>query len=166
MITQYCSILSLIRHTRCFPCYFMARAMNDMFAVFILSHRLSPPPNPSPTCAIYGHVNDFVGQTDPHVSWIMVSNAGVVWNRIKCYGVSNHQPHHCLPKAQIKENMKAPRHWPLCWEFTDDLWIPRTKGQQHGKCFHMMTSSWFHVISKLCSTLRAKDIVQRTCLRR
>ena len=27
------------------------------------------------------------------------------------------------------ENIKAPRHWPLCWEFNGDRWIPRTKGQ-------------------------------------
>ena len=27
------------------------------------------------------------------------------------------------------QNIKAPRHWPLCGEFTDDRWIPRTKGQ-------------------------------------
>ena len=26
--------------------------------------------------------------------------------------------------AQIKENSKAPRHWPLWWEFTGDRWIP------------------------------------------
>ena len=32
-------------------------------------------------------------------------------------------------QAQIKENMKVPRHWPLCGEFTGDRWIPRTKGQ-------------------------------------
>ena len=25
-------------------------------------------------------------------------------------------------------------------------WIPRTKGQLRGKCFHLMTSSWFHPI--------------------
>ena len=31
--------------------------------------------------------------------------------------------------AQIKENIKAPRHWPLCGEFTWDQWIPRTYGQ-------------------------------------
>ena len=24
-----------------------------------------------------------------------------------------------------------------------DRWIPRTKGQSRGKCFHLMTSSWF-----------------------
>ena len=32
-------------------------------------------------------------------------------------------------QAQIKENIKAPRHWPLWGEFTGDRWIPRTKGQ-------------------------------------
>ena len=45
-------------------------------------------------------------------------------------------------QAQIKENIKAPRHWPLCAEFTGDRWIPRTNGQLRGKCFHLMTSSW------------------------
>ena len=32
-------------------------------------------------------------------------------------------------QAQIKENINAPRHWPLWREFTDNRWIPRTKGQ-------------------------------------
>ena len=32
-------------------------------------------------------------------------------------------------QVQIKENIKAPRQWPLCGEFTGDLWIPHTKGQ-------------------------------------
>ena len=32
-------------------------------------------------------------------------------------------------QAEIKENIKAPRHWPLWGEFTGDRWIPRTKGQ-------------------------------------
>ena len=32
-------------------------------------------------------------------------------------------------EAQIKENTKAPRHWPLWGEFTGDRWIPHTKGQ-------------------------------------
>ena len=31
-------------------------------------------------------------------------------------------------QAQIKENIKAPRHWPLWWEFTGDR-TPLTKGQ-------------------------------------
>ena len=32
-------------------------------------------------------------------------------------------------QAQIKENIKASRHWPLCVEFTGDRWIPRSKDQ-------------------------------------
>ena len=32
-------------------------------------------------------------------------------------------------QAQIKENIKAPRHWIFLGEFTGDRWIPRTKGQ-------------------------------------
>ena len=27
------------------------------------------------------------------------------------------------------QNIKAPRHKPLCGEFTGDRWIPHTKGQ-------------------------------------
>ena len=49
-------------------------------------------------------------------------------------------------QTQIKENIKAPRHWPLCGEFTGDRWIPRTNGQLRGKCFHLMTSSCNAVI--------------------
>ena len=29
------------------------------------------------------------------------------------------------------------------WGIHRDRWIPRTKGQWRGKCFHLMTSSWF-----------------------
>ena len=40
------------------------------------------------------------------------------WRRNGRDGVSNHQPPNCLPsrlfKAQIKENIKAPRYWPVC----------------------------------------------------
>ena len=32
-------------------------------------------------------------------------------------------------QAQIKEDIKAPRHWPLRGEFIGDRWIPRTKDQ-------------------------------------
>ena len=28
-------------------------------------------------------------------------------------------------RVQIKENIKIPRNWPLCGEFTGDRWIPR-----------------------------------------
>ena len=36
---------------------------------------------------------------------------------------------HPFIQAQIKENIKAPRHWPLWGEFTGDRWIPHTNGR-------------------------------------
>ena len=35
-------------------------------------------------------------------------------------------------QTHIKEKIRAPRHWPMCGEFTGDRWIPRTKGQLRG----------------------------------
>ena len=36
------------------------------------------------------------------------------------------------------------------WGIHRDRWIPRTKGQLHGKCFHLMTSSCIqHYVSRL-----------------
>ena len=32
-------------------------------------------------------------------------------------------------QAQVRENIKALRHWPFWGEFTGDRWIPLTKGQ-------------------------------------
>ena len=32
-------------------------------------------------------------------------------------------------QGQMKENIKASRHWPLGGEFAGDQWIPRTKSQ-------------------------------------
>ena len=44
-------------------------------------------------------------------------------------------------RAHIKENIKALCYWPLWGESTGDQLIPLAKGQQRGKCFHLMTSS-------------------------
>ena len=46
-------------------------------------------------------------------------------------------------KSETAPHPRAPRHWPLCGEFPGDRWIPRTNGQLRGKCFHLMTSSWW-----------------------
>ena len=34
--------------------------------------------------------------------------------------------------AHQRKKIKAPRHWPLCGEFTGDRWTPHTNGQQRG----------------------------------
>ena len=56
------------------------------------------------------------------------------WRHNEHDGVSDHLPHDCLlnrlfRRRSNEKNIKAPRHWPLCGEFTGDRWIPRTKGQ-------------------------------------
>ena len=61
----------------------------------------------------------------------------IKWRHNGRDSVSNHQPHDCLLncfffKAQIKDNIKALRHWPLWGEFTDPLWVPHTKGRYRG----------------------------------
>ena len=61
------------------------------------------------------------------------------------------------------ENIKARRHWPLCGEFTGDRWIPRTNGKLHGKCFHLMTSSWFINIYYNCEKYPPSPVKPR-CL--
>ena len=45
----------------------------------------------------------------------------LLWRHNERDSVSNHQRFYCLLKpfvqTQIKDNIKAPRHWPLCVEF-------------------------------------------------
>ena len=68
------------------------------------------------------------------------------WRYNRHDGVSNPRPHHCLLnrllRCRSKKTSKLPITGPLCGKFIGDRWIPRTKGQQRGKCFHLMTSSW------------------------
>ena len=44
-------------------------------------------------------------------------------------------------QAYINANIKVPPHWTLWGEYTSDWWIPFTKGQWCGKCFHFKMSS-------------------------
>ena len=53
----------------------------------------------------------------------------LLWRHNGRDGVSSRLITQPFIQAQIKENTKAPRRWPLWGEFTGDLWIPRTKGQ-------------------------------------
>ena len=68
-----------------------------------------------------------IGTTTLPGSMINSMTRALQWRHNGCDGASSHQPHDCLLnrlfKAQIKENTKAPRHWPLCGEFTGDRWM-------------------------------------------
>ena len=70
------------------------------------------------------------------------------WRHYERIGVSNQRRLDCLLShsfRQIKENIKAPRHWPLWGAFISQRCFPLTKGQYRGKCFHLMTSSYSFV---------------------
>ena len=66
--------------------------------------------------------------------------APIQWRHNGRNGVSNHQPHHCLPNCLFRRRSKKTSKLRVTG-VTGDRWIPRTKGQWHGKCFHLMTSS-------------------------
>ena len=53
-------------------------------------------------------------------------------------GASNHQPHDCLQNYLFRHRSKKTSK--VC--VTGLCSIPCTKGQLHGKVFHLMTSSW------------------------
>ena len=66
------------------------------------------------------------------------------WHYNERHGISNHQPLDCLLNAsfrcRFKENIKAPHHWPLCREFTGDLWFPA----QRASNAENVSISWRH----------------------
>ena len=63
-------------------------------------------------------------------------------------------------QTQNKEIIKARRHWPLCGEFTGGRWIPRTNGQWHGKCFHLMTLPWGKFVWNLWKCQQVYDYIR------
>ena len=63
------------------------------------------------------------------VMWCDMVWCGVVWCGVMLCDVIWYDMTFIPPfiQAQVKENIKAPRHWPLCGKFACDRWIPRTK---------------------------------------
>ena len=74
------------------------------------------------------------------------------WRHNECDSVSNHQPVDCLSNCLFRRTSRKTsklRVTGLCAGIHRDRWIPRTKGQLRGKCFHLMTSSWYLSISPM-----------------
>ena len=89
------------------------------------------------------------------------------WRHNERDGVSNHQPDDCLLnrlfKAQIKENIKAPRHWPLWGEFTGDRWISQAEGCEFNTIIYQNKISQAHVSRLMvvkCQYLNQKAMSQ------
>ena len=52
------------------------------------------------------------------------------------------------------------------WGIHRDRWIPRTKGQLRGKCFHLMTSSWFRLTNCRFSMKKPQLIIHLCAMTR
>ena len=93
------------------------------------------------------------------VTAMVCADFSLQWRHNEHDGVSNHQHHHCLLnrlfKAQIKENTKAPRQWPLCEEIHRCPVNSPHKGPVTRKCFHLMTSS--------CSISTCMRLILESC---
>ena len=89
-------------------CYAIGRHHDDYKLIYIYI------PNVSLPIMIYNHFS--ITMTSWWVWWRFKSPPSRLFT----------QP---FIQAQIKENIKAPRHWPLWGEFTGDRWISHTKGQ-------------------------------------
>ena len=74
------------------------------------------------------------------VLWLLELHT-LQWRHNERGGVSNHRRFDCLLNRLFRHrSKKTPRHWPLWGEFTDDRWIPHTKGQWRGN-----DSIWWHL---------------------
>ena len=86
------------------------------------------------------------------------------WRHNDHDGVSNHQPHGCLLNRLFRRRSNKTsklRVTGLCVGNSPghDRWIPRTKDQLRGKCFHLMTSSCsYRHQGGVCYTRRAPQI--------
>ena len=102
-----------------------------------------------PSDAIWWHRS---GSTLPQVmaSCLMAS---LQWRHNGHVSVSNHQPHDCLLsrlfRPRSKENIKAPRHWPLCGEFTGTGEFPT----QIASYTENVSIWWHHHVTSLPETM-------------
>ena len=83
------------------------------------------------------------------IAWLRPASP-LHWRHNDHDGVSNHQPHGCLLnrlfQAQIKENIKAPRHWPLCGEFTGTGEFPAQRASNAAN-----VSIWWRHHESICN---------------
>ena len=71
------------------------------------------------------------------------------WRHNDHDSVSNHQPHGCLLSrlfGRTSKKHQSSASLAFVRRIHRDRWIPRTKGQLRGKCFHLMTSSCYALV--------------------
>ena len=79
---------------------------------------------PAPPCPAASHYDDVIMTTTA----AQITSLTVVYSTV--YSDANQRNHQSSASLAF------------VWGIHRDRWIPRTKGQLRGKCFHLMTSSW------------------------
>ena len=101
----------------------------DVFFDLRLNKRLSKKSThrwfETPLCPLWRHCNE---SGIFHAALLPVHYNDVMMGGIASQ-ITSHTIVYSFIQTQIKENIKAPRHWPLCGEFNGDRWIPITNGQ-------------------------------------
>ena len=86
----------------------------------------------SPFYNCHGRAESNIAYSLTRIYLYQIVSLALHWRHSDHDGVSNHQLHdYLLNRLFGRRSKKASK-----------LWIPRTKGQLRGKCFHLMTSSW------------------------
>ena len=86
----------------------------------------------------------------------ILASSQLQWRHKECNGVPNHRRRHCLLNCWFqapKENIKAPRAWPLRGEVTSEL--PEQRASNAEKSFHLVTSSWLRQCFQMTFPLHA-----------
>ena len=75
-------------------------------------------------------------------------------------------------QAQIKENIKAPRHWPLCGEFTGDRWSPVQRASYAENVsiwwrHHEKNGGWYiNDLIEICPVVSSQVCTKVSCLKK
>ena len=104
--------------------------------------------------------------TAPLFTSSTITRYPLLWRHDEHDSVSNHQPHGCLLNRLFRRRSKKTsklRVPGLCVGNSPGPWIPRTKDQIRGKCFHLMTSS---CVTKWAGTYLFRNQIQTTDLAR
>ena len=91
---------------------------------------------------------------------VIVWPRSLQWRHNDHDSVSNHQPQGCLLNRLFRrrsKNHQSSASLAFVWGIHRDRWIPRTKGQLRGKCFHLMTSSC--IGDEICNALWAQVVL-------
>ena len=111
--------------------------------------------------ALHGNVSD----SNKQRSWWNLVNLSPIhalqwrhnWARWRLKAPASRLFTQSFIQAQIKENIKAPRHWPLWGEFTGDQWIPRKKASNTEN----VSIWWRHPVNFMRLSLRENSVVIR-----